>query len=361
MARPHRSSPRSLRRAGGLRAGRPRARIRMPERAAVHRPASTDPAVAQHHDVQHRVRRHGRRSRLDPACGAPRRRRRGRVQRVLRQGRPPRHASRATTTSAVASTWSRGTRSSMRPDPMAATCSCSSRPGRSSPSATCTWPRATTGPAGCSTGGAAGRCSAPSGACAFPSCDRSCARPPASAGAGIPTFIVGDLNSPSHEDWTDAAVGHPAAGALPGPLARHPSSRAQGVRRLVAGGAPRRGRRRGADVARRTASVRLELEPAPRRAARSHRRDLVGGPRDRGREPPGGRAPRSRGRDLGEALGLGPPRGALDVRRDAGRAARDGVALAAARRDRPRPRRRSSTHRAGPASGCASCPGAAIP
>jgi hypothetical protein len=27
------------------------------------------------------------------------------------------------------------------------------------------------------------------------------------AGAGIPTFIVGDLNSPSHEDWTDAAVG----------------------------------------------------------------------------------------------------------------------------------------------------------
>ena len=133
------------------------------------------------------------------------------------------------------------------------------------------------------------------------------------AGAGVPTFLVGDFNSPSHLDWTPAAAARPreVPAALAG-LGRARAGRASATRtarrtptrwRARASPGRRARRRRGSGSARRSTGSTGSPRAAP--------------PPTRG-EPARGRAGRP-GRGRGRAVGIGPPGGRLDVRRDARR------------------------------------------
>ncbi len=223
----------------------------------------------QHHDVQHRVRRHGRRSRQDPRvrCAVPTPTWSRSTSPTARS--PGSDASRATTTSAAASTWSRATRSSTRPAPAGATCSCSSRPGRSSPSRNVHLASSDYGPRRAARRlEPPRRCSAPSGACAFPICDRSCGRRPDSpAPASRPSSSATSTRPRTRTG--PSRGGAPAAGALPRRRGPSPTARAQGVHRLVARRAPRPVADEGLTWPAGRPRSDIELEPAPRRARKT--------------------------------------------------------------------------------------------
>ena len=87
---------------------------------------------------------------------------------------------------------------------------------------------------------------------------------PALAAAGMPVFLLGDFNAPSHLDWTAETVGAALAHAAAGRLADEPGDRGSRVPRRVARGPPGPGRRTRSD---------LVGEPATDRRVRTGSRD----------------------------------------------------------------------------------------
>ncbi len=149
--------------------------------------------------------------------------------------------------------------------------------------------------------------------------------------AGIPVFLAGDFNAPSHLDWTSATVGlrrHVRA-AVPWPVSR--ADRGGRVPRHVAGGPPGSARRARSDVVGRTAADR-RLRAGPGHARRPDRHGLRGGAGARARLPDRRRGGPSRCGDQRRPVAVGPPGGRRDR---GGRAAADGAATGEPRRGGP--------------------------
>ena len=164
---------------------------------------------------------------------------------------------------------------------------------------------------------------------------------PRLAERGIPVFLTGDFNSPSHLDWTPAVA--EARDDVPYAVA-WPASKAladAGLRRLLPRRPPRPRRGPGLHVV-----ARRTRDPAAR-LPRPHRLGAARRPGDDGLQPPGRRARQPAGRPgVRPALPDRPPRRGLGVRRPCRRPSpRDRVPRAppghrrpgAARRPVPRP------------------------
>ena len=170
------------------------------------------------------------------------------------------------------------------------------------------------------------------------------------AARGVPTFLTGDFNSPSHLDWTPAVAA--VRPQVKYPL-RWPVSAA-----LAGAGFRDSYREIYPDPVARPGLTWTAGTPPPRvRGPRDARPDRLGDGERAGHDArqQAGRGARRPGRGHRHAVGLRPPLGGVDVRRHGG-AGSSARARRAARRARAATRSCSATSaRAAPPSGSASC------
>ena len=138
---------------------------------------------------------------------------------------------------------------------------------------------------------------------------------PALVKAGIPAFLTGDFNAPSHRDWTEAAVGSRPNLLYPVPWPVSTAVEAAGFRDAYRELHPDPVKRPGPDVVGRSASRRRV--PRPQGPAGPHRHHLlVRRVRDDGRRDRG-RAGRTPGRPRRRPVGHRPSGRRRDVHRHA--------------------------------------------
>ena len=111
---------------------------------------------------------------------------------------------------------------------------------------------------------------------------------------GLPVFLVGDFNSPSHLDWTEAVATGPRRGAVRHGMAGGRAGRGDGVPRLLPRGLPGCGRETRLHLDTRRAGDRPEGGARSHRLGARRRSCGDGGQRDPRRDGESRRCPRRR-------------------------------------------------------------------